>query len=36
VIRGDHPAAASLADVWRELRDSLVKIADRGPSSRAA
>jgi ATP-dependent Clp protease ATP-binding subunit ClpA len=36
VIRGDHPAAASLADVWRELRDSLAKIADGGSSSRAA
>ena len=36
VIRGDHPAAASLADVWRELRDSLFKIADGGSSSRAA
>ena len=27
VIRGDHPAAASLAAVWRELRKSLAKIA---------
>jgi ATP-dependent Clp protease ATP-binding subunit ClpA len=36
VIRGDHPAAASLADVWRELRDSLAKIADSGSSSAAA
>jgi ATP-dependent Clp protease ATP-binding subunit ClpA len=36
VIRGDHPAAASLADVWRELRDSLFKIADGGSSSAAA
>ena len=36
VIRGDHPAAASLADVWRELRDSLAKIADGGSSSAAA
>jgi ATP-dependent Clp protease ATP-binding subunit ClpA len=36
VIRGDHPAAASLADVWRALRDSLFKIADGGSSSRAA
>jgi len=36
VIRGDHPAAASLADVWRALRDSLFKIADSGSSSRAA
>jgi ATP-dependent Clp protease ATP-binding subunit ClpC len=36
VIRGDHPAAASLAGVWRELRDSLAKIADSGSSSSAA
>jgi len=36
VIRGDHPAAAGLADVWRELRDSLAKIADGGSSSAAA
>jgi ATP-dependent Clp protease ATP-binding subunit ClpC len=36
VIRGDHPAAASLAAVWRELRDSLAKIADSGSSSAAA
>jgi ATP-dependent Clp protease ATP-binding subunit ClpA len=36
VIRGDHPAAASLADVWRELRDSLAKIAGSGSSSAAA
>jgi hypothetical protein len=33
MIRGDHPAAASLADVWLELRDSLTKIADSAPSS---
>jgi hypothetical protein len=33
VIRGDHPAAASLADVWLELRDSLAKIADYAPPS---
>jgi ATP-dependent Clp protease ATP-binding subunit ClpA len=33
VIRGDHPAAASLADVWLELRDSLTKIADSAPPS---
>ncbi len=26
VIRGDHPAAASLAAVWKELRASLAKI----------
>jgi len=36
VIRGDHPAAASLAEVWRELRDSLAKIAGSGSSSAAA
>jgi ATP-dependent Clp protease ATP-binding subunit ClpA len=36
VIRGDHPAAASLAAVWRELRDSLAKIADSGSRSAAA
>jgi ATP-dependent Clp protease ATP-binding subunit ClpC len=37
VIRGDHPAAASLAAVWLELRKSLAKIADAaGPSSSAA
>jgi hypothetical protein len=33
VIRGDHPAAASLAAVWLELRNSLAKIADAEPSS---
>jgi ATP-dependent Clp protease ATP-binding subunit ClpC len=26
VIRGDHPAAASFADVWAELRESLERI----------
>ena len=37
VIRGDHPAAASLAGVWLELRKSLTKIADTAsPSSSAA
>jgi ATP-dependent Clp protease ATP-binding subunit ClpC len=37
VIRGDHPAAASLAAVWLELRKSLTKIADAAsPSSSAA
>jgi Clp amino terminal domain, pathogenicity island component len=36
VIRGDHPAAASLAAVWTELRDSLAKIADAAPKSAAA
>jgi ATP-dependent Clp protease ATP-binding subunit ClpA len=38
VIRGDHPAAASLADVWLELRNSLTKIANTAspsPSSSA-
>jgi ATP-dependent Clp protease ATP-binding subunit ClpA len=36
VIRGDHPAAASLAAVWKELRDSLAKMADAGRPSAAA
>jgi ATP-dependent Clp protease ATP-binding subunit ClpA len=36
VIRGDHPAAASLAAVWTELHKSLGKIAGHGPSSIAA
>src|ERR1700733_1198989 len=36
VIRGDHPAAASLADVWKELQKSLAKIAGHGSSSAAA
>jgi ATP-dependent Clp protease ATP-binding subunit ClpA len=37
VIRGDHPAAASLAGVWLELRKSLAKIAEAAsPSSSAA
>ena len=36
VIRGDHPAAASLADVWKELRDSLAKMADAARPSAAA
>jgi ATP-dependent Clp protease ATP-binding subunit ClpC len=36
VIRGDHPAAASLAAVWLELRKSLAKIADSGSRSAAA
>jgi ATP-dependent Clp protease ATP-binding subunit ClpA len=38
VIRGDHPAAASLAAVWLELRKSLTKIANTAspsPSSSA-
>jgi ATP-dependent Clp protease ATP-binding subunit ClpA len=36
VIRGDHPAAASLADVWKELHKSLGKIAGHGSSSTVA
>ena len=36
VIRGDHPAAASLAAVWLELRNSLAKIADSSSPSAAA
>jgi hypothetical protein len=36
VIRGDHPAAASLANVWKELRDSLAKMADAARPSAAA
>jgi ATP-dependent Clp protease ATP-binding subunit ClpA len=36
VIRGDHPAAASLAAVWLELRKSLTKIADTAPPSSSA
>jgi ATP-dependent Clp protease ATP-binding subunit ClpA len=36
VIRGDHPAAASLAAVWLELRKSLAKIADSASPSAAA
>jgi len=36
VIRGDHPSAASLTAVWRELRDSLAKIADGGSPPAAA
>jgi ATP-dependent Clp protease ATP-binding subunit ClpA len=36
VIRGDHPAAASLAAVWKELRDSLARIADSASPSAAA
>jgi ATP-dependent Clp protease ATP-binding subunit ClpA len=33
VIRGDHPAAASLAGVWLELRKSLTKIAAASATS---
>jgi ATP-dependent Clp protease ATP-binding subunit ClpA len=36
VIRGDHPAAASLAAVWLELRKSLDKIANDASPSAAA
>jgi ATP-dependent Clp protease ATP-binding subunit ClpC len=36
VIRGDHPAAASLAGVWKELRDSLAKMADAARPSAVA
>jgi ATP-dependent Clp protease ATP-binding subunit ClpA len=36
VIRGDHPAAASLAAVWVELRDALAKIADAASPPAAA
>ena len=36
VIRGDHPAAASLAAVWKELHKSLGKIAGHGSPSIAA
>jgi ATP-dependent Clp protease ATP-binding subunit ClpA len=36
VIRGDHPAAASLAAVWLELRKSLDKIADGASPSAGA
>ena len=36
VIRGDHPAAASLAAVWKELHKSLAKIADGASPSVAA
>ena len=31
VIRGDHPAAAGLANVWLELRKTLTFIADAPP-----
>jgi len=31
VIRGDHPAAAGLADVWLELRQTLVTLASVTP-----
>jgi ATP-dependent Clp protease ATP-binding subunit ClpC len=32
VIRGDHPAAAGLANVWLELRKTLVHLADTRPA----
>ena len=31
VIRGDHPAAAGLANVWLELRKTLTFLADTTP-----
>jgi hypothetical protein len=31
VIRGDHPGAAGLADVWLELRDTLATLAGATP-----
>jgi ATP-dependent Clp protease ATP-binding subunit ClpA len=31
VIRGDHPAAAGLANVWLELRKTLTRLADTNP-----
>ncbi len=31
VIRGDHPAAAGLANVWLELRKALSSLADTAP-----
>jgi Clp amino terminal domain, pathogenicity island component len=33
VIRGDHPAAAGLANVWLELRKTLATLADTTPPS---
>jgi ATP-dependent Clp protease ATP-binding subunit ClpA len=33
VIRGDHPAAAGLANVWLELRKTLATLADTNPPS---
>ena len=33
VIRGDHPAAAGLANVWLELRKTLSTLADTTPPS---
>jgi ATP-dependent Clp protease ATP-binding subunit ClpA len=35
VIRGDHPAAAGLADVWLELRRTLTTLAGATPPPRA-
>jgi len=34
VIRGDHPAAAGLANVWLELRKTLAFLADTTPPAR--
>ncbi len=34
VIRGDHPAAAGLANVWLELRKTLTFLADTAPPAR--
>jgi ATP-dependent Clp protease ATP-binding subunit ClpA len=34
VIRGDHPGAAGLANVWLELRKTLTALADTTPSAR--
>ncbi len=34
VIRGDHPAAANLANVWLELRKTLAFLADTTPPAR--
>jgi hypothetical protein len=36
VIRGDHPAAANLANVWLELRKTLAFLADTTPPARRA
>jgi hypothetical protein len=36
VIRGDHPAAAGLANVWLELRKPLTFLADTTPPAHRA
>ena len=36
VIRGDHPAAANLANVWQELRKTLAFLADTTPPAHRA